>query len=223
MKLNLVKGTIAEKLRRIDWLGTVWFIAATTSFLIPVTWGGVQYPWESWRTLVPLIVGVVGFAGFIVYENYVPSEPTFRLHILRSYNMAYSLYATLVNAMIVYGLIYFLPLYFEATKGYNPIITGVALFPATLTVAPASIIAGAIITKTGDFKIITCIAWIIATLGLGVMILLDVDTTIPQWIFLTLCAGIGLGMLYTSLAFVNQAASDDASMAFAVSFFIFAR
>ena len=223
MKLNLVKGTIAEKLRRIDWLGTVWFIAATTSFLIPVTWGGVQYPWDSWRTLVPLIVGVVGFAGFIVYENYVPSEPTFRLHILRSYNMAYSLYATLVNAMIVYGLIYFLPLYFEATKGYNPIITGVALFPATLTVAPASIIAGAIITKTGDFKIITCVAWIIATLGLGVMILLDVDTTIPQWIFLTLCAGIGLGMLYTSLAFVNQAASDDASMAFAVSFFIFAR
>ncbi|KAL2843261.1 major facilitator superfamily domain-containing protein [Aspergillus pseudodeflectus] len=223
MKLNLVKGTIAEKLRRIDWLGTVWFIAATTSFLIPVSWGGVQYPWDSWRTLVPLIVGVVGFAGFIVYENYVPPEPTFRLHLLRSYNMAYSIYATLINAMIVYGLIYFLPLYFEATKGYNPIITGVALFPATLTVAPASIISGAIITKTGDFKIITCIAWIITTLGLGVMILLDVDTTIPQWIFLTLCTGIGLGILYTSLAFVNQAASDDASMAFAVSFFIFAR
>ncbi|KAL3486595.1 major facilitator superfamily domain-containing protein [Aspergillus germanicus] len=223
MKLNLVKGTIAKKLRRIDWLGTVWFIAATTSFLIPVTWGGIQYPWDSWRTIVPLIVGVVGFAGFIVYENYVPPEPTFRLHLLRSYNMAYSLYATLINAMIVYGLIYFLPLYFEATKGYNPIITGVALFPATLTVAPASIIAGAIITKTGDFKIITCIAWMIATLGLGVMILLDVDTTIPQWIFLTLCTGIGLGILYTSLAFVNQAASDDASMAFAVSFFVFAR
>jgi MFS family permease len=114
-------------------------------------------------------------------------------------------------------------LYFEATKGYNPIITGVALFPATLTVAPASIIAGAIITKAGDFKIINCIAWMIATLGLGVMILLDVDTTIPQWIFLTLCTGIGLGILYTSLAFINQSASDDASMAFAVSFFVFAR
>lgn len=87
----------------------------------------------------------------------------------------------------------------------------------------ASIIAGAIIAKTGDFKIITCIAWIIATLGLGVIILLNLDITIPRWIFLTLCAGIGLGILYTSLAFVNQAASDDASMAFAVSFFIFAR
>jgi hypothetical protein len=63
--------------------------------------GGVQYPWDSWRTLLPLVVGVVGFAGFIVYENYVPPEPTFRLHLLRSYNMAYSLYATLINAMIV--------------------------------------------------------------------------------------------------------------------------
>ncbi|KAI9370387.1 major facilitator superfamily domain-containing protein [Aspergillus egyptiacus] len=176
IKLNLIKSSIGEKLR------------------------GVQYAWDSWRTLVPLIIGVVAFAGFILYENFVPSEPTFRLHLLRSYNMAYSLYATLINAMIVYGIVYFLPLYFEATKGYNPIVTGVALFPATLTLAPASIIAGAIVTKTGDFKIITSVAWVIATLGLGVMILLDVDTTIAQWVFLTLCAGIGLGILYTSLA-----------------------
>ncbi|KAL5336139.1 major facilitator superfamily domain-containing protein [Aspergillus crustosus] len=223
MKLNLIRGTIAQKLRRVDWIGTALFIAATTSFLIPVSWGGVQYPWSSWRTLVPLILGITAFTGFIIYEKYIPEEPTFRLHLLNSYNMAYSLYATFINAMIVYGTIYFLPLYFEATKSYNPIITGISLFPATLTVAPASILSGLLITKTGDFKYITITGWTISTLGLGIMILLDVETTIPQWIFLTLTPGIGLGILYTSLAFINQSASDDSSVAFAVSLFIFAR
>ncbi|KAL4865043.1 major facilitator superfamily domain-containing protein [Aspergillus spectabilis] len=222
----VIGGALAHhlpKLRRVDWLGTALFIAATTAFLIPVSWGGVQYPWSSLRTLAPLIFGVVSFAAFLIYEKYIPSEPTFRLHLLKSYNMAYSLYATFINAMIVYGTIYFLPLYFEATKEYNPIITGVAFFPATLTVAPASIISGLIITKTGDFKCITVTGWIISTLGLGIMILLDTETTIPQWIFLTLTPGLGLGMLYTSLAFINQSASNDSSMAFAVSLFIFAR
>ncbi len=223
MKLNLVPGSTAQKLKRVDWLGNAIFIAATTSFLIPMTWGGVQYPWSSWHTLVPLLIGVAGIVGFIIYEKCVAAEPTIRLSLLGSYNMAYSLFAALINALIVYGALYFLPLYFEAVRGYNPILSGVALFPATFTVAPVSIISGMIITKTGDFRGVTWLGWIATTLGCGVMILLDVETTTVQWVFLCLCTGIGLGFLYTSLALVNQAASDDSNMAFAISLFIFFR
>ena len=223
LKLNKVPGSIVQKMKRVDWIGNVIFIAASTSFLVPLTWGGVQYPWDSWRTLVPLLLGVAGIAGFCVYEKRFAVEPTIRLDLLANYNMAYSLFAALINALIVYGALYFLPLYFEAVRGYNPILSGVALFPATFTVAPVSIISGVIITKTGDFHVVTWVGWIATTLGCGVMVLLDVDTTTPQWIFLCLCTGVGLGFLYTSLAFVNQSASDDREMAFAISLFIFAR
>ena len=151
------------------------------------------------------------------------AEPTIRLDLMRSYNMGYSMFATFVNALIVYGALYFLPLYFEVIKGYGPILAGVALFPATFTIAPISILSGIIITKTGDFRVVTWIGWIATTLGCGISYLLDVDTTVVQWVFLTLCAGIGLGLLYTSLSFINQSASDESSMAFAVSLFVFFR
>ena len=223
MKLNLIPGSIAQKLRRVDWLGNIIFIAATTSFLIPITWGGVQYPWDSWHTLVPLFVGFAGLVGFTIYEKYVAVEPTIRLDMLGHYNMAYSLFAGFINNLTVYGALYFLPLYFEAVRGYNPILSGVALFPATFTVAPVSVLSGIIITKTGDFRGCTWLGWIATTLGCGVMILLDVETSTVQWVFLCLCTGIGLGFLYTSLALVNQAASDDSNMAFAISLFIFFR
>lgn len=55
------------------------------------------------------------------------------------------------------------------------------------------------------------------------MILLDVETTTLQWVFVCMCTGIGLGFLYTSLALINQAASDDSNMALTVSLFIFFR
>ena len=223
MKLELVPSTMMHKLKRVDWVGTIIFIAVMTSFLIPVTWGGVQYPWDSWHTLVPLLVGIAGIVGFCLYEKGIAKEPTVRLDILRSYNMAYSMVATLINALIVYGALYLLPLYFEAVKGYNPIIAGVALFPATFTVAPVSVISGIIITKTGDFRRVTWVGWIATTVGCGVMILLDVNTTTVQWLFLTLCTGIGLGFLYTSLAFVTQTASDDSNMAFAIGLFVCSR
>lgn len=137
--------------------------------------------------------------------------------------MAYSLFTAMINALIVYGSQYFLPLYYGAVKEYNPVLSAVTLFPATFTVAPTAIISGIIITKTGDFRIQTCLGWIITTLGMGVVCLLDVQTSTAQWIFLTLCPGIGLGILYTTLAVVNQSAADDENQTFAVSKFIFAR
>lgn len=223
LRLKRTPGSIPQKLKRVDWVGNFLFIGSTTSFLIPVTWGGIQFPWDSPSTLVPLLVGIAGMVGFWFYEKKVAVEPTIKLNLLKNYNMAYSMYATVINALIVYGALYFLPLYFEAAKGYNPVVAGVALFPATFTVAPLSIIAGFIITKTGDYRVVTWIGWIATTLGCGVMVLLDADSTIPQWVFLTFCMGIGLGLLYTSLVFITQTASDDSSMAFAIGMFVFAR
>jgi hypothetical protein len=223
LRLKRTPGSILEKLKRVDWFGSALFVGATTCFLIPLTWGGIQYAWDSWRTIVPLVLGVVAILAFCVYENIVPREPIIRLDLLRDYNMTFSLVAAVINAAIVYGLLYFLPLYFEAAKDYNPIIAGIALFPSTFTVAPMSIVSGLIITKTGDFRVVTWVGWIFSTLGLGAMILLDADTSVAQWLFITLTTGVGLGLLYTSLAIINQAATSDKNMTFAISLFIFAR
>jgi hypothetical protein len=92
--------------------------------------------------------------------------------------MVYSLFAALINALVVYGSLYFLPLSYEGVQGYNPIVAGVSMFPAAFTAAPSVIVAGFIVTKTGDFKIITVLGWAAVTIGMGVCILLDVNTTI---------------------------------------------
>jgi hypothetical protein len=43
LKLNQKHGSFLAKLREIDWFGMVLFLASTAGFLIPFTWGGVQY------------------------------------------------------------------------------------------------------------------------------------------------------------------------------------
>ena len=215
IKLNMVSDSIVEKFKRVDWLGNAIFISATTSFLIPLTWGGVQYPWGSWHTLVPLLIGVAGLVSFSVYEIYIAVEFTIRLGLVKSYNMAYSF--DIVRRSL------FLPLYFVAVRGYNPILSGVPFFPATFAVTPVSIISGIIINKTSDFCGVTWLGWLATTIGCGVMISLDVETTILQWVFLCMCIVIGLGFLYKSLMLVNQTASDDSNVTFAISLFIFFR
>lgn len=43
-------------------------VASTASLVIGLSWGGIQNPWTSWETLVPLIVGLAGLVVFFIYE-----------------------------------------------------------------------------------------------------------------------------------------------------------
>lgn len=223
LRLNVIPQSVATKLRRVDWLGTVIFVGCMTSFLIPLTWGGIMYPWSSWRTLVPLLVGVVGLVIFCFYEKYLAVEPLLRLSVFanRTANLAY--FTTTTHGLILWCLLYYQPLYYEAVKGYKPVIAGVALFPATFTVAPLAVVTGIMITKTGRYRWAIWAGWAITTLGLGLLVLLDVDTKIQQWIFICLVSGIGMGILFPSLQFQLQAASTNKDMAFAVAMFVFFR
>ena len=55
--------------------GNLIVVASTTSFIIGLTWGGVNFPWSSAHVLVPLILGGVGLIGFMLYEGFVAKEP----------------------------------------------------------------------------------------------------------------------------------------------------
>lgn len=223
LRLNFLPTSMASKLRRVDYVGTVVFVGSTTSFLIPVTWGGVMYNWSSWRTLVPLNVGVAGLAVFVLYETYLAVEPLIRLSIFQSRTASIAYATNVLHGMILWCVLYYLPLYFEAVKGYTPIVAGLALFPSSFTVAPAAVVIGLLITKTGKYRWSIILGWTLTTLGIGLLYLFDVDTSTVQWVFIMLVSGVGMGMLFPAMQFALQGASTNKDLAFAVAMFSFFR
>lgn len=89
--------------------------------------GGAQFAWSSYHTLAPLIIGAAGLLGWVAYEHYVPKVPMIPLGILRTRTAAAAFITTMIYGIIQAAVIYYLPLYFEAAKGYSPLITGVAM------------------------------------------------------------------------------------------------
>ncbi|KAL5315344.1 hypothetical protein ACEPPN_016211 [Leptodophora sp. 'Broadleaf-Isolate-01'] len=152
LRLHIKGGSIWTKLRAFDWFGSFLFVAATTSCLIPVTWGGVMYNWFSWRTLVPLILGLFGLIGFTLYSFYISTEPLIRRTLFNTPTAIVAYIGTLVQGLIVWSLLYYMPLYFEVAKNYSAITSAIAIFPFTFTVAPAAVIVGLVITKTGRYR-----------------------------------------------------------------------
>ncbi|ENH72587.1 hypothetical protein FOC1_g10013244 [Fusarium oxysporum f. sp. cubense race 1] len=77
-----------DKLRRIDYIGNAILIASSVSILIALTWAGPVYPWSDARILAPLIIGLVGLVGFVIYEaSGIPSEPVMPIRLFPGVQM----------------------------------------------------------------------------------------------------------------------------------------
>lgn len=223
LKLNIIPTSLAEKLRKIDFVGTVLFVGSLASFLIPLTWGGVLYPWNSWRTLVPLIIGACGLAVFAYYEVRFAADPIIPPTIFQNRTATVSFLGSLLQGLVLWCALYYLPLYYEAVKEYSPIVSGVALFPETFTVAPSAMVVGILTTRWGHYRWAIWLGWLLSTLGVSLICFIKVDTSIPAWIFLNIVPGIGLGLLFPSLGFAIQASATSDTLAIAVGMFSFFR
>lgn len=206
-----------ENLGKVDYLGIVLFVASLPSFLIPLTWGGTMYPWNSWHTLVPLLLGVAGLIGFVVYEKLVAAQPLVPLVIFNNVTQSVSYASTFLHGMILWAIVYYLPLYYEGALGYSPVIAGLAVFPESLTVAPISVITGIVAARVGSYRWAIWSGWPVTALGIGLICYLDADSTIPQWVFINLVAGIGLGTLYPAVMLAVQAAADPEYLTISVT------
>lgn len=223
IRLGVPKSPFVQKLKKLDLIGSTLFVASATSFLIPLSWGGVMYSWTSWRTLFPLIIGALGMVGVYFYEGHWAKNPMIHTSIFKNRNAAIAYIGVILHGCIVTGSLYYLPLYYEAVKGLTPILSGVALFPETFTIAPGAFIVGALIARFNAYRWAIWAGWAISCLGLGLLWLLDVDTSTPQWIFMNLVVGIGVGFNYVALGVMLQASTDDEHMTSAVSLFTFSR
>ena len=182
-----------------------------------------MFPWSSFRTLVPLILGICGLFAFCTYDSYVVKTPLIPLGILNNRTAAVNYIDMLFHGIVLWCLLYYLPLYYEAVKGYNPIIVGVAVFPETFTIAPASIIVGIAVSITNRFRWAIWSGWSLTVMGMGLLYLLDSKTSVPAFIFLNLVPGLGIGLLFSNMNLATQAAATERHVGFAAAMYIFLR
>ena len=191
--LRTTSSTLAAKLRRADWFGSLLFVGSVTAILIPMTWGGIMYPWMSWHVLAPVGFGHAGLIILAYHERFVASEPVIRTIVFanRTTNIAYL--TTTLHGMVLWCLLYYQPLYYEGVRGFSPVIAGVALFPATFTVAPTAIVSGIVISRFGRYRWVVWVGWGCTTLGLGFLCAINMKTELTQVLLTDLLAGVGLG------------------------------
>lgn len=118
---------------------------------------------------------------------------------------------------------YYLPVYYESMKGFSSLESGLAVLPETLTLVPASILIGYLVSWTGKYRWAIWMGWSVSALGSGILCLLTPSTTKGVWIALNLPVGVGMGFLFGAMGFAVQAAVDAERVSLAVTLYSFWR
>ncbi|KAK3312811.1 major facilitator superfamily domain-containing protein [Apodospora peruviana] len=222
VKLSQEKTTFASKLARVDWIGGFLFIASMTSFLIGISWAGVQFAWGTAQVVAPITVGVVGVLASIAWEVYVAREPFLRASLFCSTSAIAAYSIALFQGLILFCALYYVPFYFTAVRFSSPTQAGLNVFPVTCFLLPGSIVISLLTSRLGKFRWAVWGGWVLVAVSCGLLVLFDQNTKTVIWAVILAVFGIGHGMLLTSINVGIQAISnvEDAGRAAAMYAFM---
>ncbi|OJZ85201.1 hypothetical protein ASPFODRAFT_136968 [Aspergillus luchuensis CBS 106.47] len=214
-----------HRLKRIDWLGNTLFILSMISVLIALSWGGSQYPWSSFRVIVPLVLGFIGFAVFFLYEAFPKHcpNPTMPLHLFANRTSAMAFGLTFLHSLSAIAVMYFLPVYFQAVLAASPSRSGVQLLPTILFMIPAAITAGGLLSKLGRYRPIQHAGFAFMIIGFGLLTLLKDQASTGQWVGYQIPSAVGTGLALPVLLPAVQASLTEADTALSTSTWAFIR
>ncbi|KAI1825865.1 MFS general substrate transporter [Xylaria intraflava] len=213
-----------QKLKRVDIISNVVLVASTVAILYALSYAGTLYAWQSWHTLVPLLLGFFGLFLFTWLQKLsLSAEPLIPLRFFRAPTSMILSVCTFVYAALLYWCIFFLPIFFQAVLLYSPTISGVALLPISLLGIPGSIIGAIALTRWGRYKPIHIAAFAIQLIGLGLFTMQNERTTIAEWVIFQAIFAIGLGMVFSTLLPAFQAFIHERDLASCTAAWYFVR
>ncbi len=90
LRLPKVQGTHRDKLKRVDFMGSLTIVVGIICVLLSTNWGGNEYAWSSVQVIVPYCVGALFLMIFLYVEAKVAVEPILPYRLFRNQSVCAS-------------------------------------------------------------------------------------------------------------------------------------
>lgn len=217
LRLKPIETSLATKLASLDWVGMVLYMSGSTLFSLPLSWAGALYPWGSYKTIVPFVLGCLILISLGFYEAR-PVQPMFPYRIFKSQTASFTLIGSFMHGAVLNGGLLYLILSFQATFRDTPFQSAVEVLPICVFIVVFSIVGAVSVEVLRKYKLLTIAAWPCLTVGVGLFALWKPGVSDGMKYGPQVLAGVGLGILFTICTFPMNASQnvDDAGMAIGI-------
>ncbi len=217
--LPTIKRTDAS--RTLDYLGALVFTVAIGFLLVGLT-NKQSGDWSDWFVGGFIGIGLALSALFVLVESRA-KEPIVPLDLWKNRTYVSSILSTFFVSFGFFGAIIFLPRWFQVVRHETATASGYLIFPMLIGLIGSSIVAGALVSRTGRYKAIVVAGLLSMTVGITLMTQLQADTPYPTlflWMFVT---GLGIGPTLSVFTIIVQNAVPFSKLGVATSNLTFFR
>lgn len=189
---------LSEKKASLDVIG---FLLLSPAFALLIygiaqiaTHGGLN----SSAVYVPLIIGIVLMAAYVVYALNTKREPVLNLRLFQSANFSASNILLILTGIITNGAMLMLPLYYQEVRGASVLYAGLWLIPQGVGMLLTRSWAGKVADRKGARNIVLMS---LAAIAIGTLpfAFANADTNLILLAIALLIRGAGLGGLLIAL------------------------
>ncbi|KAF0324301.1 hypothetical protein GQ607_008475 [Colletotrichum asianum] len=147
-------ATLWQRLREIDWVGAPLMLGAIICFTMGISFGGVMYDWDSGQEIALFIVAGVLFIVFGLQQAYCIGTTKERrlfpveLIVSRKYYRTIILMfcITASGGCAIFVPVYFIPVFFQFTRGDSAIDAAVRLLPFIILAVFVTLLQGGVLS-----------------------------------------------------------------------------
>ncbi|KAH8899581.1 MFS general substrate transporter [Thozetella sp. PMI_491] len=215
LHLRPIDMSFKAKLRRIDWGGMLLFAVGASALSLPLSWANSLYPWSSWKTILPFVIGVATLVVFAFYER-KPQAPVLPHRVFGTATATAALIGGFLHGIIMYTMLLYLPLFFQAVFLQEPLISAKSILPVCCLTVGFSVISPIAVEITRRYRSQLLFGWLLMTLSLGLHCMIDASSSLAMAFGFQVILGAGVGIVFTATAIPLQASVkhvDDTGLA----------
>ena len=183
-----------ERPHKLDFLGAALIMAASSSFMLALSMGGVSYPWTSAPVLGLFAMAFLLGTAFVVRLRTAP-EPLIPLAILDDRQVRLTIAANAFGWAPVVGLHIFLPVYLQNVVGMAPAAAGLSVLMLAVTLNVSAGVTGTILPKREHYKRIPMAGLALAIAAILIMAWRAKEMALLEFEALLFLVGAGFGCL----------------------------
>jgi EmrB/QacA subfamily drug resistance transporter len=180
---------------RVDYGGVVTLTLFVAPLIMALTWGGVDYAWNS-----PVIIGTLAFSVvmlvvFILIEARA-EEPIIPLALFRNRVLTVSAIISLLMGASFFPVVNFIPLYFQGVLGVTATASGGFLTPMMLGASLGSFVSGQLLSRAGGhYRLQATIGFVITAVGFFLLSRMTPGTSTTVAVINIIIIGLGNGLV----------------------------
>jgi MFS family permease len=211
-----------QRFAELDYLGAALLMAALTTFVLAINWGGVTYPWDSGTIIGIFVTSGALFVILGVQQVWTIfttlSRRLIPVQFFRSRTVLILFATTAASGAAAFVPIYFVPLFFQFTRNDNALDAGVRLLPLIIVMVVVVLANGALMAKFGYYMPWYLVGGLFTVAGSAAMFTVNQDTSVGNIYGYTVLIGLGVGMYLQASFSVAQAVVEPENVPPAVGF-----